>query len=393
MEAVTQLPSIKDLLWRGIISKSFLILAIVIFVSFKTIAEQPQAVSIGNISDLSGYGQIRTEELKQEATLNLPVKNNDEAITANGRMALTFLDESVVTLTEHSQLVIDEYIYDPDPSKSKMALTFTLGTARFLSGNVNRMQKQNISLSTPTAQIAIRGSNFSVTINEIGETLVVNLPYGPLGLDIGEIEVITAMGSVILTQPFEATTVSVYEKAPSKSVILDLTLDQIDNYLIVSPPKEKFVLVEETQVNQSDILDFNELDIDFLDSEDLLEDELDEFSELDIDYLASDTNFLSDLLDVLSELDVREEEDALAENVGGVSLKGTSFGQDLDTGIITFMTGEILTLQREAANARAKVDIDGAGSYTIILIQDGKSQTIYVNGGSDSKITITQSDG
>ena len=79
-----------------------------------------------------------------------------------------------------------------------MALTFTLGTARFLSGNVNRMQKQNISLSTPTAQIAIRGSNFSVTINEIGETLVVNLPYGPLGLNIGEIEVITAMGSVIL---------------------------------------------------------------------------------------------------------------------------------------------------------------------------------------------------
>ena len=393
MEAVTQLASIKHLLWRGIISKSFLIQAIVIFVSFKTIAEQPQAVSIGNISDLSGYGQIRTEELKQEATLNLPVKNNDEAITANGRMALTFLDESVVTLTEHSQLVIDEYIYDPDPSKSKMALTFTLGTARFLSGNVNRMQKQNISLSTPTAQIAIRGSNFSVTINEIGETLVVNLPYGPLGLDIGEIEVITAMGSVILTQPFEATTVSVYENAPSKSVILDLTLDQIDNYLIVSPPKEKFVLAEETQVNQSDILDFNELDIDYLDSEDLLEDELDEFSELDIDYLASDTNFLSDLLDVLSELDVREEEDALAENVGGVSLKGTSFGQDLDTGIITFMTGEILTLQREAANARAKIDIDGAGSYTIILIQDGKSQTIYVNGGSDSKITITQSDG
>ena len=119
MEAVIQLASIKHLLWRGIISKSFLILAIAIFVSFKTIAEQPQAVSIGNISDLSGYGQIRTEELKQEATLNLPVKNNDEAITANGRMALTFLDESVVTLTEHSQLIIDEYIYDPTQANQK----------------------------------------------------------------------------------------------------------------------------------------------------------------------------------------------------------------------------------------------------------------------------------
>ena len=308
-------------------------------------------------------------------------------------MALTFLDESVVTLTEHSQLLIDEYIYDPDPSKSKMALSFTLGTARFLSGNVNRMAKQNISLSTPTAQIAIRGSNFSVSINEIGETLVINLPYGPLGLSIGEIEVFTGMGSVILSEPFEATTVSVWESAPTASVILDLTLDQIDNFLIVSPPKEKLMLVEETTTTTSDILDFNELDIDYLDSDDLLQDELDEFSELDIDYLASDANFLTDLLDVLSELDVREEEDVLAEQIGGVDLKGTKFGQDLDTGIITFMTGEILNLQREAATAQARIEVDGAGSYTVILIQDGKSQTILVNGGSDSKITITQSGG
>jgi hypothetical protein len=56
-----------------------------------------------------------------------------------------------------------------------------------------------------------------------------------MGLSSGEIEVATASGTVRLTKPFEATTVSVFENAPSKPVILDLTLDAIDNMLIVTP--------------------------------------------------------------------------------------------------------------------------------------------------------------
>ncbi len=59
-------------------------------------------------------------------------------------MAITFLDDSKVSLTEHSQLIIDEYIFDADPVKSKMALTFGLGTARFITGSLNRIDKQNI---------------------------------------------------------------------------------------------------------------------------------------------------------------------------------------------------------------------------------------------------------
>ena len=99
-------------------------------------------------------------------------------------------------------------------------------------------------------------------------------------------------------------------------------------------------------------------------------------------------------MDILDEPDAAEEEDALAaNNLSGVQLKGTNFGQDLDTGIITFLTGEVLTLQREASLANARIDIDGGSSYTVILIQDGKSQTILVNGGSGSTITIKQEGG
>jgi|TARA_R100000455_G_C6268399_1_gene123875 hypothetical protein len=302
-------------------------------------------------------------------------------------MAITFLDDSQVKLTEHSQLLINEYVYDPDPSKSKMALTFALGTTRFITGNLNRIDKQNISLKTPTANIAIRGTDFTTTVNELGASLIILLPDA-YGLSSGEIEVTTATGSVILNQPFQATTVSVFESAPSKPVILDLTLDIIDNMLIVSPPDPVEVQTEEVITNANNFLDFNDLDIDYLE-EDFLDNEADlEFTELDINYL--DVNFLEDLLDVLDALEVVEEEDQLQQDKTTVSITGTKFGQDTETQIISFIDGDRLTLIRSVNNT-ARLDLDVSASYTVILIQDGVSKTIKINGGSSSVITIKQS--
>ena len=302
-------------------------------------------------------------------------------------MAITFLDDSQVKLTEHSQLLINEYVYDPDPSKSKMALTFALGTTRFITGNLNRIDKQNISLKTPTANIAIRGTDFTTTVNELGASLIILLPDA-YGLSSGEIEVTTATGSVILNQPFQATTVSVFENAPSKPVILDLTLDIIDNMLIVSPPDPVEVQTEEVITNANNFLDFNDLDIDYLE-EDFLDNEADlEFTELDINYL--DVNFLEDLLDVLDALEVVEEEDQLQQDKTTVSITGTKFGQDTETQIISFIDGDRLTLIRSVNNT-ARLDLDVSASYTVILIQDGVSKTIKINGGSSSVITIKQS--
>ncbi len=353
--------------------------------SFKTTKVQASVADIGGISELNGSAQIvRNEPL--EAKLKFAIQSNDEAITTNGRMAITFLDDSTVKLTEHSQLLIDEYIYDPDPSKSKMALTFGLGTARFITGNLNRIDKQNITLKTPTANIAIRGTDFTATVDELGRSLIILLP-DKFGLSSGEILVTTGMGTVTLNKPYEATTVNVFESTPTKPVILDLTLDVIDNMLIVTPPKEEVVVEEETTTTKTDsVLDFNDLDIDYL-AEDFLEDDL-EFTELDINYL--DVNYLEDLLNVLDALAIAEEEDQLAQATS-TQISGTLLGKDPDTQITTLITGNLVSLRREV-NESVRVDLDGSNAYTVILIQDGVSNIIKVNGGSDSVITITQSD-
>ena len=352
----------------------------------KTIKAQAQAVDIGDISELNGSAQI-VRDKPYDANLKFAIQSNDEAITSNGRMAIKFLDDSIVKLTEHSQLLIDEYIYDPDPSKSKMALTFGLGTARFITGNLNRIDKQNIKLKTPTANIAIRGTDFTATVDELGRSLIILLPDA-LGLSSGEIEVVTAMGTVLLNKPFQATTVNVFESKPSKPVILDLTLDIIDNMLIVTPPKKQITMTEEVSQNaQQNILDFNDLDIDYLDEDFLGQDEL-EFTELDINYL--DTNYLEDLLNVLDALAVSKQEDVLAVT-GGIDIQGTKIGQDTETQITTLIAGNIISVRRDVNNS-ARFDLNGDDSYTLIIIQDGVSNVVKINGGGDSVITITQSE-
>ena len=348
-------------------------------------AEQAPVVDVGNISELSGSARV-VREKPYNAELEFNIQQNDEAITTNGRMAIKFLDDSQVKLTEHSQLTIDEYIFDPNPSKSKMAITFGLGTARFITGSLNKIDKQNIDLKTPTANIAIRGTDFTVTVDETGRSLLILLP-DINGLSSGEIVVTTAMGTVTLNKPYEATTVDVFEKPPSSPVILDLSLELIDNMLIVNPPKEEVIVEENVQTQKKNILDFNDLDIDYLEEDFFKEDEL-EFTELDINYL--DVNFLEDLLDVIDALQEIKQEDQLAQDATSTNIVGTELGQDLKTQITSFVTGEVLTLMRSVSDS-ARIDIDSAGSYTVIFIQDGASNIIKINGGSSSTIKITQS--
>jgi hypothetical protein len=367
-------------------SYPFLVLLLLLFALSKTTKVQAQAANIGDISELNGSAQI-VRDKTYNADLDFAIQSNDEAITKDGRMAITFLDDSVVKLTEFSELLIDEYIYDPDPSKAKMALTFGLGTARFITGNLNRIDKQNITLKTPTANIAIRGTDFTATVDELGRSLIILLP-DKYGLSSGEILVTTGMGTVTLNKPYEATTVSVFESTPTKPVILDLTLDLIDNMLIVTPPKEDVVIEEEATTTQTDsVLDFNDLDIDYLAEDYLKEDSL-EFTELDINYL--DVNYLEDLLNVLDALAVEDEEDQLAQATS-TQIAGTLLGKDPDTQITALITGNVVSLRRNV-NESVRLDLNGSDAYTVILIQDGVSNIIKVNGGSDSVITITQSD-
>ena len=342
---------------------------------------------IGSISELRGIGEILREDSDDSlvAELELGIASMDNVRTGNGRLSITFLDDSTVSLTERSSIVIDDFVFDPDPSQSRLVLNMASGTARFLTGALGRINRENVSIRTPVASIAIRGTEFTTHVSEIGETMVILLP-DENGESSGEIVVTSLAGEVVMNEPWAATAVTVSESPPTPPVILQgLTLNFLNNLLIVNPPDEIQEAVDEQSGTASNILDVDLLEEDSLDEDPLDEDALEEdMGRLDIDLLAVD--FLGDLLVQISE----SRKDAKVYEMDGVEIEGVIPGFDQQLQVYTFTDGPSLFFVREVENT-IDLELDKGSPYKIDIMTAGVKISAEINGGGDNAIYINQS--
>ena len=221
------------------------------------------ADSIGDIVESTGIGQIVRNNEQIVVANALAIELNDEAKTGNGRMLIEFLDKAQLSLKEHSEVLIDEIYYDPDPSLSKMSMKFTMGTARFASGRLGLVNKANIDIKTPTASIAVRGTDFTTTVDELGRSLIILLP-DENGDPSGEIVVSNEGGVVTLNEAYAATMVATLDSSPTQAIKVNgITPSLIDNMFIVSPPPEVKERIREEMADDANE-DQGILDIDFL---------------------------------------------------------------------------------------------------------------------------------
>jgi len=361
--------------------------------------------NIGEVSELSGVAaQIERSGTEIVADLATDIQSMDEVETTNGRLKIAFVDETEVSLTEHTYLEINEYVYDPDPNKSKMALNFAQGTARFATGKLGLVPRENISIQTPTATIGIRGTDFTTTVDELGRSLVILLPNGNC-LDArnleegcvpsGSISVSNLGGTVTLTEAYQAVLVTTSETRPTPPVVLEnITVAQIDNMFIVSEPEE-ITKQEESQTKTKDMLDFDGLDEDFLE-EDLfqLEDEPTlEFTELDINYL--DVDLLASIMDEIDDLDIGVTlgAEVLNDKQAVTNITGTlNPGFDPQTGYNTVVESEYIWFYREN-NGKISLRVDPSATYLIVTQPDGTASRICVNACGGSEIIIRQTGG
>ena len=352
---------------------------------------------IGDIVESTGVGGIvrNNERLPSDVGSNIVLY--DEARTVNGRMLIEFLDEEELALTEHTIVYIDEVYYDPNPSKSKMAIRMAQGTARFASGKGNKIKKANISVSTPTAQIAINGTDFTTTIDELGRSLVVLLPDKD-GSASGEIVVSNEGGETFLNQPYQATMVSSFETPPTVAVtIQNITPSMINNMFIVNPPQEVKVAIQEQAADDLD-KDQGILDVDYLEFNDLETDELKEteedleYSALDIDAL--NVNLLVDVLDVIEALDKKVRGSGssgeTSGSIGTFRVDGAKLGLNTDSQYNVFIEDEKLIFFRDV-NGVIEIAFDSGSNVYLQTIVEGYEGVILIGDGDDSQIIINQS--
>jgi len=332
--------------------------------------------AIGNVVKHKGNASVERAGEKSDLKKGSDIEFKDNVRTGKGGVGITFVDDTNVAVSSHSSLVIDEFIYDPNSKTgSKLVMNIALGTVRYASGNIAKLSNQNVDIRTPTARIGVLGTAFSMTVDEVGKSLIILLPNKDG--TVGKISVETGAGQVIMNQAFQSTLVGTGESRPSKPVILDLTLDQINNLLIIKPPKKKIIKILKDSKKSKNLLDIDFLEFVELDKNELEED-LFGFNELDINDL--NVELLGNILDQLA---------LLSDHIDG-----RTAGFNKVTQVNTLIDGNSTRIIRRLGNSTVELDLINDYGYTINMAQEGIPVPEITTRDEDASniITIYQSE-
>lgn len=203
---------------------------------------------IGSITELSGSAIIKRGKETITVAKGTTVATNDKIETKNGKVRIIFKDNTNVQITEHSSLVIDAFVYDPkNAAGGKLNLKAAAGTVRYASGAIAGSNPNAVNIRTPTAAIAVRGTDFVMAVNEIGGSMIMLMPKadceqgtGLKGLTCtssGKIEVESGGSLITLDKAYEATLVETLGAAPSPAMIIALGTMSIGTNLLITPPR------------------------------------------------------------------------------------------------------------------------------------------------------------
>ena len=347
--------------------------------------------SIGEVTQLEGNGVIDRKDGDKGIVVEkaLDVFSYDTVKTGNGKVGIEFIDQTRVDVTEHSKLIIDEFVYDPNSKTGKLSLKAKLGTVRYASGQIAKNSATNVKITTPTATIGVRGTDFTMTIDEVGSSTIILLPSCDTNGScfVGEISVESDAGQVILNQAFQATVVDTLANKPMTPVILDLDEEMINNLLIISKPAEIEQMQKEEGLNEvADALDIDFLQFDDLEIDYLEEDESQFTTGLDIDFL--EQNFLAD---ILAQINKELAKAMRSEFDKQKSVDGIVLGKNAETGVIILDEDPEWVWAREGASGSyIELRLDKEYGYILNVIQGEFEQYDFQLGGQDNAITIQQ---
>ena len=329
---------------------------------------------------MTGPTEIVRNKKSLSGSVNAPVEMLDTIVTARARAKLEFADKTTVNITEQSKILIDDFVYDPKSGSGKLAMKMVQGTARYASGQIAKNSPQNVNVSTPTATVAVRGTDFSMTVDELGRSLVMLLPSCDAKSCVtGSISVSNDAGETILDVAYQVTVVTSLSAPPSAPVIVQIDAVNINNMLIVSPPpqvRETLQDVQQTALDvnflNQDLLKFDELDINYLEK----------FKRLDLNFL--DLDFLVNLLDLSNR--------RLSASLEAMSREASLLpSYDPESGLRYFFNeDESKVTVRLNTAPMAEVTVGVEHDAMVSINQRGWAVTQQINRGGTTIINITQ---
>ncbi len=120
---------------------------------------------IGRIKTVVGQVNVIRGKVATPAVPGLKLETSDVLATgANGRVGVTFIDNSRFAVGPNTRLALTEFEFDDTTHKGKSLTTLDRGTLGVVSGQIAKENKDAMRVRTPTSLLAARGTRFVVEV-------------------------------------------------------------------------------------------------------------------------------------------------------------------------------------------------------------------------------------
>ena len=192
---------------------------------------------------------------------------------AQTNLQILFEDETVFTIGENTEIVINEFIYDPNQNNelNKISAEVMQGSLKVVTGLISKENPENLLITLPTGVLATRGTEVQALVKPGQNDVVVLLGPGPnnaAGERAGSVEVSNNQGSVFMDQQFSFTSIALNQPPslpqPAPVALIQeinqslnagtIALANIDSELVEedSEPTEEGASNEDTVQEESD---------------------------------------------------------------------------------------------------------------------------------------------
>ena len=122
---------------------------------------------IGQVTEAAGTASLMRDGAQVAVRPGDPVYQGDVVETgADGRLVITFLDNSRFSTGPNSELALPQFQFDTSTQHGSMTAEIRHGTLAVTSGAITHTTPGALHIKTPTSILGVRGTTFVVSVDE-----------------------------------------------------------------------------------------------------------------------------------------------------------------------------------------------------------------------------------
>lgn len=121
---------------------------------------------IALLKSVNGSVKVNRQQSTLDASAGMVLVVSDRLVSAPGASAtIVFRDGTLLTLGSAADILVRDYVFEPQEAKYGFSVYLAKGSAIYESGKIGKLSPQSVRVDTPTATVGVRGTRFVIEAN------------------------------------------------------------------------------------------------------------------------------------------------------------------------------------------------------------------------------------